>query len=66
MTMETTLGVGHAAKLLGSTIKTLQRWERDGRQVPAAYTASTRRRYTESQLRAALESSHAAGAPHQD
>ena len=66
MTMESTLGVGHAAKLLGVTVKTLQRWEREGRQVLAARTASTRRRYTESQLRAALESKHAVGAPDQD
>ncbi|MGX9218116.1 MerR family transcriptional regulator [Massilia sp. UBA6681] len=34
MTMESTLGVGHAAKLLGLTAKTLQRWEREGRLVP--------------------------------
>jgi putative resolvase len=64
--MERTLGVGHAAKLLGITVKTLQRWERERRLIPAARTASSRRRYTEGQLRAALESKHAVGAPDQD
>ncbi|MCS0599571.1 MerR family DNA-binding transcriptional regulator, partial [Massilia agri] len=54
MTMETTLGIGHAARLLGITVKTLQRWEREGRLVPAARTTSNRRRYTESQLRGFL------------
>jgi len=52
--MDSTFGTGHAAKLLGVTVKTLQRWEREGRLVPAARTASSRRRYTESQLRAFL------------
>jgi putative resolvase len=54
MDMESTLGIGHAAKLLGITVRTLQRWDREGRLVPAARTASNRRRYTESQLRAFL------------
>jgi predicted site-specific integrase-resolvase len=64
MTMESTLGIGHAARLLGITVKTLQRWEREGRLVPAARTASNRRRYTESQLRAFLHlPSDAPGAP---
>jgi excisionase family DNA binding protein len=66
MIMESTLAIGQAAKRLGITVKTLQRWEREGRLVPAARTASNRRRYTESQLRAALESHDAAGAPDQD
>jgi DNA-binding transcriptional MerR regulator len=66
MIMESTLAIGHAAKRLGITVKTLQRWEREGRLVPAARTASNRRRYTESQLRTALENKHAASAPDQD
>jgi|GEM_PF-3003019 len=66
MTMETTLGIGHAAKLLGITVKTLQRWELEGRLVPVARIAIARRRNTESQRREALESKHAAGAPDQD
>jgi len=52
--MESTFGIGHAATLLGITVKTLQRWEREGRLIPAARTASNRRRYTESQLRTFL------------
>jgi len=52
--MESTMGIGQAARLLGTTVKTLQRWEREGRLVPTARTASNRRRYTESQLRAFL------------
>jgi predicted site-specific integrase-resolvase len=52
--MEKTMGTGEAAGLLGISVKTLQRWEREGRLVPAARTASNRRRYTESQLRTFL------------
>jgi len=52
--MESTFGIGHAARLLGTTVKTLQRWEREGRLVPVARTAGNRRRYTESQLRTFL------------
>jgi putative resolvase len=52
--MEETKTTGQAARLLGTTVKTLQRWEREGRLVPATRTASNRRRYTESGLRAFL------------
>jgi excisionase family DNA binding protein len=52
--MEETMTTRQAAKLLGITVRTLQRWEREGRLVPATRTASNRRRYTESQLRAFL------------
>jgi predicted site-specific integrase-resolvase len=52
--MENTIGIAAAARLLGTTVKTLQRWEREGRLVPMARTASNRRRYTEGQLRALL------------
>lgn len=45
------MSTGKAAKLLGVTVKTLQRWEREGRLVPAARSDSNRRLYTESQLR---------------
>ncbi len=45
------MSTGKAAKLLGVSVKTLQRWEREGRLIPAARTDSNRRRYTESQLR---------------
>jgi len=49
--MESTMSTGKAAKLLGVSVKTLQRWEREGRLVPAARTDSNRRLYTETQLR---------------
>jgi predicted site-specific integrase-resolvase len=45
------MSTGKAAKLLGVSVKTLQRWEREGRLIPVARTSSNRRLYTESQLR---------------
>ncbi len=54
MIMENTIDATKAAALLGITVKTLQRWEREGRLIPAARTDSNRRRYTESQLRTFL------------
>lgn len=44
------MSTGKAAKRLGVTVKTLQRWEREGRLIPAARTDSNRRLYTEAQL----------------
>ncbi|MHB1949575.1 MAG: MerR family DNA-binding transcriptional regulator, partial [Gammaproteobacteria bacterium] len=32
--MENTIGTSKAAKLLGVTVKTLQRWEREKRLIP--------------------------------
>ena len=49
--MENTMSTGKAAKLLGVTAKTLQRWEREGRLIPAARTGTNRRLYPESQIR---------------
>jgi putative resolvase len=49
--MENTISTGKAAKLLGMSVKTLQRWEREGRLVPVARTDSNRRLYTERQIR---------------
>jgi putative resolvase len=49
--MENTMSTGKAAKLLGVSVKTLQRWEREGRMIPVARTDSNRRLYTETQLR---------------
>lgn len=46
------MSTGKAAKLLGVSVKTLQRWEREGRLIPVARTDSNRRLYTESQIRA--------------
>lgn len=48
--MENTISIGKAAKLLGVTVKTLQRWDREGRLVPAGRTDTNRRLYTQSQL----------------
>jgi DNA-binding transcriptional MerR regulator len=62
--MENTIGSGEAARRLGVTVKTLQRWERESRLTPLARTASNRRRYSEEQL--LDKDGHAAGAPHQD
>ncbi len=49
--MQNTMSTGKAAKLLGVTVKTLQRWEREGRWIPVARTDSNRRLYTEAQIR---------------
>jgi putative resolvase len=52
--MEITMGTGgtgKAAKLLGVSVKTLQRWEREGRLIPVARTSTNRRLYTEAQIR---------------
>jgi len=45
------MSTGQAAKRLGVSVKTLQRWEREGRLIPVARTDSNRRLYTETQLR---------------
>src|SRR5579862_4222430 len=49
--MENTITTGKAAKLLGITVKTLQRWEREGKLIPIARTINNRRLYTVSQIR---------------
>ena len=49
--METTIDIAKAAKLIGVTVKTLQRWEREAKLVPVSRTSSNRRRYTEEQIR---------------
>jgi len=77
--MEKTLDTGQVATLLGITVKTLRRSEREGRLVPLARTTDNRRHYAHCfssrlcglrnyhrQLRAALEIDHVAGAPDQD
>lgn len=50
--MERTLTSHDVAKLLGVNIKTIQRWDREGRLKPAGRTATGRRYYTEDQIRA--------------
>ena len=39
---ENTIRTGKAATLLGVSVKTLQRWEREGRLIPVARTDSNR------------------------
>ena len=51
MLIESTISTGKAAKLPGVPVKTLQRWEREGRLIPVARTDSNRRLYTETQVR---------------
>ena len=48
--MENTLNARKASQLLGVTVKTLQRWEREGKLIPVGRTETNRRRYTEAQL----------------
>jgi predicted site-specific integrase-resolvase len=48
--MENTLDAHKAAQILDVTVKTLQRWEREGKLMPVGRTGSNRRRYTEAQL----------------
>jgi DNA-binding transcriptional MerR regulator len=64
--MENTLGIASAARILEVSVKTLQRWQRVGWLLPAARTTPNGRRYTKSQLRAALENKHVAGTPGTD
>lgn len=49
MQMEKTYNVSEAAEKIGVSVKTLQRWDRDGKLV-ANRTPSNRRYYTENQL----------------
>lgn len=48
--MEKTYNVNEAAEIIGVSVKTLQRWDRDGKLV-ANRTPSNRRYYTEKQLK---------------
>jgi putative resolvase len=49
--MENTITIAKAAELLGVTVKTLQRWDREGRLVPLTRTHTNRRVYTLEQVR---------------
>lgn len=49
--MQNTITITKAAELLGVTVKTLQRWDREGRFVPASRTPTNRRVYTAEQVR---------------
>lgn len=48
--MERTYNVSEAAQILGVSVKTLQRWDREGKLI-ASRTPSNRRFYTEKQLK---------------
>jgi predicted site-specific integrase-resolvase len=48
--MDTLLTTGEAAKRLRVTVKTLQRWDREGRLKPDSRSVTNRRLYSESQL----------------
>lgn len=48
--MENTYNIAQAAKYLGFKVKTLQKWDREGRLIPAFRTKTNRRVYTQSQL----------------
>ena len=52
--MERTYNVSEAAEKIGVSVKTLQRWDRDGKLV-SKRTPSNRRYYTESQLAEIME-----------
>jgi DNA-binding transcriptional MerR regulator len=45
MFMESPISTGKAAKHLGVSVKTLQRWERERRLIPMTRTDSNRRLY---------------------
>ena len=48
--MKNTYNTAEAAKYLGFKVKTLQKWDREGRLIPAYRTKTNRRVYTQSQL----------------
>lgn len=48
--MDAMLNIGAAARRLGVTVKTMQRWDRENRLVPIARSSGGRRLYAESQL----------------
>jgi predicted site-specific integrase-resolvase len=60
---ENTMRTGKAATLLGVSVKTLQRWEREGRLIPVARTDSNRRLSPETQIRAVIGLRQANHAP---
>lgn len=52
--MNNTFSVGEAARRLGKTVKTLQRWDKSG-VLKAGKTPTGRRVYSESQIREFVE-----------
>lgn len=56
-----TINTSKAAKLLGISVKTLQRWDREKRLVPIARTQTNRRLYTVSQIYSFIGLQHTKG-----
>lgn len=52
MSVESTITITEAARRLGVSVKTMQRWERSGKLIPAGRTTTNRRLYLESQITA--------------
>ncbi len=48
--MKNVIGITQAAKMLGVTVKTMQRWDREGKLIPAGRSDTNRRWYTEEQI----------------
>jgi excisionase family DNA binding protein len=53
--MKNTISTENAAKRLGVTVKTVQRWERQGKLIPIARTDNNHRLYTEEQIQKRFE-----------
>ncbi len=54
------MSAAQVAKILGVTVKTVQRWDREGRLKPAGRTVTNRRYYTASQVVRFRQESHQA------
>lgn len=54
MYMKNTLSITDAAKMLGVTVKTMQRWDREGSLMPVGRTPTNRRMYSLDQIQAFL------------
>lgn len=57
--MANTISLSQAARILGVTVKTLQRWEQEGRLLPVARTAINRRVSTVEHIQACQGIRHA-------
>lgn len=66
MYMERSYPIGEAAKTLGVTVKTMQRWDREGKLVPDSRSSSNPRLYSEAQLAGFAGIARQSGAPKRD
>ena len=48
--MKNIISITQATKMLGVTVKTMQRWDREGKLIPAGRSDTNRRWYTEEQI----------------